>query len=146
MSKVALLDTNVLLALAWPNHQHHAAAQSWFARNSIHGWATCAFTQLGFIRLSSNPAFTTAAVSPQKAANLLQAWVAMESHYLWKSPAAVDEKIYEHALGHQQVNDAWLVEVSRVNKGKLVTLDARISAHAKTQKQREMIEIINSSV
>ena len=34
--KAALLDTNVLLALAWPNHQHHAQAHAWFA---AHGWA-----------------------------------------------------------------------------------------------------------
>lgn len=42
--KAALLDINVLLALAWPSHQHHAAAHGWFARESRHGWATCAFT------------------------------------------------------------------------------------------------------
>ncbi|MCC6764048.1 MAG: hypothetical protein IT293_05225 [Deltaproteobacteria bacterium] len=51
--KAALLDTNVLLALAWPNHQHHSAAHGWFAARAKKGWATCAFTQLGFIRLSS---------------------------------------------------------------------------------------------
>jgi predicted nucleic acid-binding protein len=33
-------------------------------------------------------------------------------------------------LGHQQVNDAWLVEVARKNKGRLVTLDTHLSAHA----------------
>ena len=26
----ALLDVNVLIALAWPNHVHHAAARAWF--------------------------------------------------------------------------------------------------------------------
>lgn len=52
-----LLDTNVLLALAWPNHQHHGTAQRWFKREAPRGWATCALTQLGFVRLSSNPAY-----------------------------------------------------------------------------------------
>jgi predicted nucleic acid-binding protein len=27
----SLLDVNVLLALAWPNHVHHAASRTWFA-------------------------------------------------------------------------------------------------------------------
>ncbi|MDB6039699.1 MAG: hypothetical protein JWM99_3540 [Verrucomicrobiales bacterium] len=40
--KTALLDTNVLLALAWPNHQHHAVAHRWFAKHTEQGWATCA--------------------------------------------------------------------------------------------------------
>jgi hypothetical protein len=53
--KVALLDTNVLLALAWPNHQHHGPAHTWFAQHAKKGRATCAFTQLGFIRLLSTP-------------------------------------------------------------------------------------------
>ena len=66
--KAALLDINVLLALAWPDHQHHAAAHGWFAQESRLGWATCAFTQLGFIRLSSNPAYTSGAVIPVETA------------------------------------------------------------------------------
>ena len=54
-SSLYLLDANVLLALAWPNHQFHAAATRAMGR-SRGRWATCALTQLGFIRLSSNPA------------------------------------------------------------------------------------------
>ena len=34
---VYLLDVNVLIALAWPNHVHHAAAHTWsrFASASL---------------------------------------------------------------------------------------------------------------
>lgn len=128
--KVALLDTNVLLALAWPNHQHHAHAHAWFAARAKYGWATCAFTQLGFIRLSSNPAYTADAVSPQEAASLLGRWTRLRTHRFWDSPPADDRTIYTHAIGHQQVNDAWLVEVARRNSGCLVTLDPRLAAHS----------------
>jgi toxin-antitoxin system PIN domain toxin len=128
--KLPLLDTNVLLALAWPNHQHHAKAHAWFAAHAKRGWATCAFTQLGFVRLSSNPAYSRDAVSPQDAAALLQQWTQHKSHRFWNSPAAESPAIYLRALGHQQVNDAWLVEVARKNKGRLVTLDTHLSAHA----------------
>jgi predicted nucleic acid-binding protein len=54
-SSLLLLDVNVLLALAWPNHQFHAAALRELQPRRGR-WATCALTQLGFIRLSSNPA------------------------------------------------------------------------------------------
>jgi uncharacterized protein len=52
---IALLDVNVLLSLAWSNHLHHQAAHDWFARNASADWATCLFTQVGFLRLSLNP-------------------------------------------------------------------------------------------
>jgi toxin-antitoxin system PIN domain toxin len=124
--KAALLDTNVLLALAWPNHQHHTQAHAWFAVHGKTGWATCAFTQLGFIRLSSNPAYTSNAVSPQDAATLLQRWIRLKTHRFWASPAADDPAIYARAIGYKQVNDAWLVEAARRNKGWLITLDTRL--------------------
>ena len=129
--KPALLDTNVLLALAWPNHQHHSVAHRWFRAEANRGWATCALTQLGFVWLSSNPAYTLSAVSPQEAAALLRALLAHKQHRFWLSPEASGAEIYARALGHQQVNDAYLVEVARRAKGRLVTLDAKLPAHAK---------------
>lgn len=139
--KAALLDTNVLLALAWPNHQHHAPAHAWFAAQAGAGWATCAFTQLGFIRLSSNPAYTADAVAPQDAAALLRQWTRLKGHRFWKSPAADAPAIYARALGHQQVNDAWLVKVARSNAGRLVTLDTRLPAHSR---EAGVVEVIRT--
>ena len=127
--KPALLDTNVLLALAWPNHQHHASAYRWFDQEAKDAWATCAVTELGFIRLSSNPAYTADAVSPQEAAELLRQYCAHPAHRFWRSSPACKVDVYKHAIGHQQVTDAWLVEVARQNGGRVVTLDRRLKAH-----------------
>ncbi|HEY1490295.1 MAG TPA: TA system VapC family ribonuclease toxin [Verrucomicrobiae bacterium] len=139
--KAVLLDTNVLLALAWPNHQHHAEAHAWFATHARKGWATCGLTQLGFVRLSSNPAYTaTDAVPPQEAASLLRRWTQLKSHRFWASPPADNPAIYARALGHQQVNDAWLVEVARRNGGRLVTLDTQSPAHAVWTGEVEVIK------
>jgi toxin-antitoxin system PIN domain toxin len=135
----ALLDINVLLALAWPNHQHHAHAHAWFAAHATKGWATCSITQLGFIGLSSNPSFTPNAVSPRNAAQLLGKWTVHPAHQFLESPSAEDPSIFASALGHQQVSDAYLVEVARQNKGCLVTLDKRANAHAKTVGSVEII-------
>ena len=128
--KPALLDTNVLLALAWPNHQHHATAHRWFRAEARHGWASCGLTQLGFVRLSSNPAYTPSAVPPQQAAALLRELLAHKQHRFWPSPEASKAGIYRQTLGHQQVNDAYLVEVARRQRGRLVTLDAQLPVHA----------------
>jgi hypothetical protein len=127
--KAALLDTNVLLALVWPNHQHHALVHEWFRAEARHGWATCALTQLGFVRLSANPAYSTAAVSPAEAATVLGALISHDSHSFWPSAAAASPEFYRHALGHQQVNDAYLVALALARRGRLVTLDHRLPVH-----------------
>lgn len=61
---------------------------------------------------------------------LLQQWTRLKGHHFWFSPLADDPMIYLRAIGHQQVNDAWLVEVARRNSGRLVTLDTRLPVHS----------------
>ena len=129
MTSAFLLDTNFLLALAWPNHQHYALTHRWFQREAIHAWATCAVTQLGFVRLSSNPAYTADAVSPVEAADLLRRFCNHPAHRFWDSPPACNPEVYKRAIGHPQITDAWLVEVARHNRGRLATLDRRLPAH-----------------
>lgn len=130
--KPALLDVNVLLALAWPNHQHHAVARDWFGHHARDGWATCALTQLGFVRLSSNAAYTPLAVTPRDAADLLQRLVAHRAHRYWKLLPEVDPAMFAHALGHQQIQDCYLVCVAEKNRGRLATFDRRVVVHAKS--------------
>ena len=52
-----LLDVNVLLALLWPSSPDFDVADAWFRANSRQHWATCALTQSGFIRISSQSSF-----------------------------------------------------------------------------------------
>jgi toxin-antitoxin system PIN domain toxin len=129
--KTALLDTNVLLALAWPNHQHHGRATRWFDAEHKFGWATCAPTQLSFVRLSSNPAFTTDYVTPSEAATLLREWTGNRFHHFWASRPGDDPSIFKNAFGHNQVNDAWLVHIASINRGRLITFDGALTAHPK---------------
>ena len=75
-----LVDTNVLVALLWPSHTQHSLAAKWFARRRAKGWATCALTEAGFVRIVSNPAFSRDAVTPREAAGLLAANAAAPDH------------------------------------------------------------------
>lgn len=129
-SDLLLLDLNVLLAIAWPNHQFHAAAIA--ALSSRNRWATCALTQLGFIRLSSNPSAIATAKSPQEAAQLLARLVADSFHvYLDSLPAPASEDwrdAFATLLGHQQVTDAYLLRLAAANEAVFVTFDRRLQS------------------
>lgn len=122
-----LLDTNVLLALAWPNHVQHPAAHEWFDRHAVEGWGTCSLTQLGFVRISSHPAFDFH-VSTQEALEKLREIIAFPGHVFWpEAPGG-----YAHAslgrtlprtLTHGMVTDAFLAGIAAFHGGKLATFD-----------------------
>lgn len=126
---VALLDVNLLIALAWPNHVHHSIASEWFRRNHSMGWATCPVVQAGFVRVSSNPVAIPGAKSPAEAFALLHEITALENHTFWKDDVRIDRsKLVAHAriVGHRQVTDAHLLAVALRHKGRLATLDGGI--------------------
>ena len=131
-SDLLLLDVNVLLAIAWPNHQFHTSAIAALASQGR--WATCALTQLGFIRLSSNPAAIATAKSPTEAADLLARLVADSLHiYLdtLPAPASADWRdAFEQLLGHKQVTDAYLLRLAAANNAVLATFDRRLESLA----------------
>jgi toxin-antitoxin system PIN domain toxin len=129
-SDLLLLDVNVLLAVAWPNHQFHAKATAALAHPNR--WATCALTQLGFIRLSSNPAVVGTAKTPHEAADLLARLVADSLHvYVDSLPAPVSgdwRNAFASILGHQQVTDAYLLRLAAAHDAVLVTFDRRLES------------------
>ncbi len=141
-SDLLLLDVNVLLALAWPNHQFHAAATRRL-ETSQDRWATCALTQLAFIRLSSNPAAVPAAKTPAEAAILLAAMVKDTLHVYLKSlhaPSNEDSiRLFERTPGSKQVTDAYLLSLARRHKAKLLTFDTRLKALGRKEDELEIL-------
>lgn len=138
-----LLDVNVLLALAWPNHQHHEAATDWFEKRRLEGWATCAITELGFVRISSNPAFTEEAKSPAEASALLHAICAMSKHrYVTCEPHPTElADDWRHTLGHRQTTDVYLAKVAARHRTKLATFDHRLAKHPTVKQAVELITV-----
>lgn len=124
-----LLDVNVLIALGWKGHPDHGRAQDWFARNNRAGWATCPFTQAGFVRIVSNPAFSQEAVSPREAVRLLASNVNHPTHQFWADNISLRDAIRhfdERLVGHQQITDAYLLGLAIHKKGRLATLDRSV--------------------
>ena len=141
-SELLLLDVNVLLALAWPNHQFHTAATRRL-ESSRDRWATCALTELGFIRLSSNPAAVSAAKTPAEAAALLAAMVKDPLHVYLKSlsPPSDEESIqvFERIFGSKQVTDAYLLRLARQHRAKLTTFDSKLRALSSSENEIEIL-------
>ena len=131
MTKRLLLDINALLALGWANHPFHRAVRERLLQVAC-PWATCAMVQLGFLRLSMNPA----AVAPNAAASGTQAHALLkqlvsdrERQYLDTAPAPAETPSFSKALGHNQINDLQLIEIARANECMLLSADKGLIQH-----------------
>lgn len=124
--KTALLDINILTALLWPAHEHHEGAHRWFGGRAAAPWATCPLTQLGFVRIVSNPAFSRDALSPVDAVALLAGNLGHPAHQFWSDSLQVPAAIKEMETGLQgfkQLTDAYLLALAHRRKGVLATFD-----------------------
>jgi uncharacterized protein len=128
---VALLDVNILIALAWPIHVHYTAAHRWLASRRASGWATCLLTQSAFVRLSAQPAVVGVTISVADALLILERNLRSADHQFWPMTRAVtdiDPAIRSRIMGPGQLNDALLLDLARSRQGVLATFDRRIQA------------------
>jgi toxin-antitoxin system PIN domain toxin len=128
--RTALLDVNLLVALAWPNHTQHAAARHWFDSHSTQGWATTPITESGFVRVSSNRSAIPTATSPALAIEVLTAITGLDGHQFWLDDVAmVTSGLGDATLirTHRDVTDAHLLALTQRHDGVLVTFDAHLA-------------------
>ena len=128
----SLLDVNVLLALLDRDHVDHERARSWFSGEIEHGWASCAVTQNGFVRIISQPRYPNP-VPPSQAVELLARAAGTEHHEFWTcSVSLLDSKIIDSSRVHgpKQVTDVYLLALAAAHGGRFVTLDSRIPLDA----------------
>lgn len=146
-AKPFLLDTNVLLALSWPQHVHHRRAHDWFRRIGAHAWASCAITQLGFVRISANPRITVAGVTPRAAVALLAEFAQMPGHrYLSDLPPVTTAALFSgrQLLGHGQVTDLYLLSLAMHHSCRLATMDEGIAQLLPVDEERKRwVELVN---
>ena len=127
-SKVYLLDSNVLIALATPEHSLNARAAAWFRKG--HRFATCPITQGALVRFHLR-AGVDATVKSAKL--LLQSISSLARHEFWPDDISYLEMPTKGIIGHRQITDAYLALLARKHGGLLATMDQGLAAvHAGT--------------
>ena len=147
MSRIALLDVNVLLALSNPKHMHHEIAHDWFADHHALGWATCAVTENGFVRVLSNAAAGAGTFRPAEVIDILRRFCSVKEHVFWPdSVSLTDAKLFNAAMirGYRQVSDIYLLGLAKKMGGYLATFDAGIPLSAVVGATRDTIAVISA--
>lgn len=124
----ALLDINVLLALLDGDHVDHERARSWISDEIGQGWASCAITQNGFVRIISQPRYPSP-VSPSQAIDLLARACRTRYHEFWPCATSIlDVNAVDQSRLHssQRVTDTYLLALAVENGGRFVTFDQSV--------------------
>ncbi len=128
----SLLDINVLLALHDTAHLDHQRAREWLSREIRHGWASCAVTQNGFVRVISQSRYPSP-ISPSEAMARLRWATSSEHHEFWPcSVSLLDERYVDprRVHGPRQVTDIYLLALAVEHGGRFVTFDGSIPRSA----------------
>ncbi len=145
MSRVALLDVNVLVALFNPDHIHHEAAHGWFSANQSRGWATCPITENGLVRILSNIAYTQGRYESADAVrNRLDTFCASGNHTFWPEQLSIrdEERFKLSGLSHGKITDVYLLAIAVDQGGRFVTFDRRIPLTAAVGAAPDQLEVI----
>jgi toxin-antitoxin system PIN domain toxin len=146
VSRVALLDVNLLIALFDPDHVHHDLAHDWFEDNRSEGWATCPVTENGFVRVLSNPAYGAAVTRVASLVDVLRTFCASGHHEFWPDGVSLrDETLFKLSLagGHRHLTDIYLLGLARKMRGRLVTFDRAIPLKAVIGAGPETLEVVS---
>lgn len=132
MTRVALLDVNVLVALFDPTHIHHEPAHDWFADHRAHGWASCAMTETGFVRVLTNPQAAVDSGSVATIVERLKTFCGSGHHTFWPARLSLRDDLFDlsYARGHRQLTDVYLLGLAVKHRGRLATFDRSIPRKA----------------
>ncbi|MCW1922261.1 hypothetical protein OKA05_06830 [Luteolibacter arcticus] len=127
---IRLADIPVLIALADPRHEHHAAARSWLAAHPGMGLATCVLTENGFLRIYGHPSYPHGPGSPEKALLDLKAYRARRGYHFLPCDLSFDDPSLTSLAGltPQRLTDVYLVALALKYGIRFATLDANIPA------------------
>jgi len=146
---VALLDVNVLVALFDPAHPNHEDAHRWFGRHRKRGWATCAVTINGCVRVLSNPAYPTVDATPGEVITRLRVLCGSSDHQFWaNSVTLLDDTLFHSTLiaGHQKVTDIYLLGLAIRHNGILATFDRSIPLKPVIGARTDQLEVIGAGM
>ena len=122
-----LLDVNALIALVWSSHTHHSAARQWRAQKEL---VLCPITELGFVRVSTSPAFNASMADARQA---LADFIRDEKpDFIPADVRALDGQV---APTSGKTTDFYLANLADKHGLKLATFDGSISHPA--------VEVVN---
>ena len=116
-----LLDVNTMLTAILPAHADRARFVAWARRRRPADFATCALTELGFVRV----AVAAYGYSVADARTMLQQHKRDGVGYLATLPPPA-EVMPDWVQGHNQTTDGYLCAVAAAHGLKLATLDKAI--------------------
>lgn len=116
-----LLDANVLIALVVAEHVHHDESAEWLAGSAV-DFATCPVTQGSLVRF-----LVRSGQSAGSARDVVRALEASERHTFWPDAISFANVEVKGVVGHRQVTDAYLAQLTRKNNGQLATLDSGLA-------------------
>ena len=144
MSRRALLDVNVVIALVDDGHVHHQIAHDWFSDHHAAGWATCPLTENGFLRILTNPRGPVEADRATVFASL-NTLCASEHHQFWPDSVSLrDDTLFDPQVhvSYLQIGDVYLLGLAVRMGGTLATFDAGIPWRAVRDATRESLTVI----
>lgn len=118
-----LLDVNTLVALAHQGHADHLRVIRWFASLMDSGarMATCAITEVGFVRVSIQAGFENNAPDASETLRGLKDSSRIPFDLIPDSLGA--KRLPSYVLGARQVTNGHLLELAKEFSMKLATLD-----------------------
>jgi toxin-antitoxin system PIN domain toxin len=145
VTRPALLDVNLLIALFDPDHVHHDLAHDWFADNRSRGWATCPLTENGLVRVLSNAKYPWPATRAAEILKRLRTFCDSREHQFWADTISLcDDSLFAWSFiaGHRQLSNIYLLGLAHKRGGVLATFDRTIPVKAITGSRRELLEVI----
>lgn len=118
-----LLDTNVMAALSFEDHEAHVPCLKWFV--GIGSFALCPLVELGYARLVMRPEKSGGyGFNARLMLQLLDGFRSDPRCQLLDDRAeALGAVGWQRVLGHNQVNDAYLLALAMQHQLRLATLD-----------------------
>ncbi len=138
----ALLDVNALIALLDEEHVHHVAILGWLSSDETlpHGFATCAISQLGSIRVMSGKGYGKP-FEPHEVASMLEL-LTRKGHSYLEIPAPCKSAVRWKATRSAQSTDATLLSTAVAHGCRLVTFDAGIALSSVAGAKREHLVLL----
>jgi len=128
---VKLVDVGVWLAAVWGRHIHHPVTADWFGKEAD-DILFCRVTQMGLLRLLSNPA-----IMGDDAVDRSQAWrtfdqLGADERVLWADEPAELDAVWRAISArddksHKLWTDDYLAAFAQASEATLVTLDREMT-------------------